>query len=187
MARSVENIKDINDSRSLWKIAVLVKDLWIVSNSKQMKHVEMVLTDKQGNDIQVIVPTNLKDRFKDALAENTTFTVQNFEQGKVRPDVVVDIIGVFHELGYTQTVPGNRKIQINFTLKDLKGETMKCTLWEDFGLQFQNYMNNRTEWGPTIIVIHNGKIKEATENYELGVSNAWNATKIMSLIFIVML
>ncbi|KAK2403228.1 hypothetical protein P8452_09298 [Trifolium repens] len=225
MARSVENIKDINDSRSLWKVAVLVKDLWIVSNSKQMKHVEMVLTDKQGNDIQVIVPTNLKDHFKDALAENTTFTVQNFEveknnislkcsshpfklvfnsctliqdlnvhkipmpeykftdfadikQGKARPDVVVDIIGVFHELGYTQTVPGNRKIQINFTLKDLKGETMKCTLWEDFGLQFQNYMNNRTEWGPTIIVIHNGKIKEATENYELGVSNAWNATKL---------
>jgi hypothetical protein len=42
---------------------------------------------------------------------------------------------------------------------------MKCTLWEDFGLQFQNYMNNRTEWGPTIIVIHNGKIKEATGHY----------------------
>ncbi|GAU30733.1 hypothetical protein TSUD_145300 [Trifolium subterraneum] len=42
------------------------------------------------------------------------------KQGKVRPDVVVDIIGVFHELGYTQTVAGNKKIQINFTLKDLK-------------------------------------------------------------------
>ncbi|MCI11782.1 replication protein A1-like protein, partial [Trifolium medium] len=74
--------------------------------------------------------------------------------------------------------PGNRKIQVNFTLKDLKGETLKCTLWEDFGLQFQNYNSQRTIWGPTIILIHNGKIKEATENYELGVSNAWNATKL---------
>jgi hypothetical protein len=31
-----------------------------------------------------------------------------------------DVIGVFHELGYTQTVPGNRKMQINFKLKDIK-------------------------------------------------------------------
>jgi hypothetical protein len=55
MARSVENIKDINDSRSLWKVAVLVKDLWIVSNSKQMKHVEMVLTDKQVYNFSIVI------------------------------------------------------------------------------------------------------------------------------------
>jgi hypothetical protein len=91
-----------------------------------------------------------------------------------------------------------------------RGETLKCTLWEDFALQFQNYNSQRTDWGHTIIVIHNGKIKEATgyyscfyimyilfehsffkvtfklvlhsclflEKYELGVSNAWNATKL---------
>jgi hypothetical protein len=32
----------------------------------------------------------------------------------------IDVIGAFHELGYTQTVAGNRKIQINLVLKDLK-------------------------------------------------------------------
>jgi hypothetical protein len=46
MARAIENIKDINDSKYLWKMAVLVKDLWVVNNAKGVKHVEMVLTDK---------------------------------------------------------------------------------------------------------------------------------------------
>jgi hypothetical protein len=46
MARPVENIKDLNDSKYLWKLAVLVKDLWVVNNAKGVKHVEMVLTDK---------------------------------------------------------------------------------------------------------------------------------------------
>ena len=33
---------------------------------------------------------------------------------------LIDVIGAFHELGYTQTQPGSRKIQINFWMKDLK-------------------------------------------------------------------
>jgi hypothetical protein len=29
-----------------------------------------------------------------------------------------DVIGAFHELGYTQLVPGGRKLQVNLKLKD---------------------------------------------------------------------
>jgi disulfide oxidoreductase YuzD len=46
MARALETIKDINDSKYLWKVAVLVKDLWVATNYKNIKHVEMVLADK---------------------------------------------------------------------------------------------------------------------------------------------
>jgi hypothetical protein len=46
MARPLETIKDINDSKYLWKVAVLMKDLWVVNNAKNKQHVEMVLTDK---------------------------------------------------------------------------------------------------------------------------------------------
>lgn len=91
---------------------------------------------------------------------------------------LIDVIGAFHELGYTQTVPGSRKIQINFWMKDLQGTLLSCTLWEDFGIQFLNYNKSNTQAGPTIILLHNAKIKEATDKYELGVSNSWNATKL---------
>lgn len=224
MARPFQKIKNLNDSKSLWKIAVRVVDMWTVANSKNKQHIEMVLCDKEGDRIQVILPAEFKDQFKGRIAENTTFTLQNFEveknemsikatdhpfrlvfnggtsvdnidkhdipkpsfnfkdfdeikKGGVRPDVLIDVIGVFHELGYTQTQQGSRKIQINFWMKDLKGTLLSCTLWEDFGLQFLDF-TNKAESGPTIILIHNAKIKEATEKYELGVSNAWNATKL---------
>jgi hypothetical protein len=47
MARPFEMIKDINDSKSVWKLAVLVRDLWTVSNSNKRQHIEMVIVDKQ--------------------------------------------------------------------------------------------------------------------------------------------
>jgi hypothetical protein len=31
-----------------------------------------------------------------------------------------DVIGAFHEMGYTQLVHGGRKLQVNFKLKDLR-------------------------------------------------------------------
>jgi hypothetical protein len=33
---------------------------------------------------------------------------------------VIDVIGAFYELGYTQLIPGPRKLQVNFKLKDLR-------------------------------------------------------------------
>ncbi|KEH37977.1 DUF223 domain protein [Medicago truncatula] len=183
MARPLEKIKNLNGSKSLWKIDVRVVDLWTVTNSKSKQHIEMVLCDKEGDRIQVILPTEFKDKFKSRIAENATFTLQDFEvekndmtikvtdhqfsfkefdeikKGIVRPDVLIDVIGVFHELGYTQTVPGSRKIQINFWMKDLKGTLLNCTLWEDYGLQF---LKSKSDSGPIVILLHNSKIKEAT-------------------------
>jgi hypothetical protein len=43
-----------------------------------------------------------------------------------------------------------------------RGDVLNCTLWEDFATQFANYNNDRTEWGPTIILLHNAKINQAT-------------------------
>lgn len=43
-----------------------------------------------------------------------------------------------------------------------RGTLLSCTLWEDFGIQFLNYNKSNTQAGPTIILLHNAKIKEAT-------------------------
>jgi hypothetical protein len=46
MRRPFEKIRDINDSKSLWRIAVRVKDLWLVRHGKSNKqHLEMVICD----------------------------------------------------------------------------------------------------------------------------------------------
>jgi hypothetical protein len=45
--RPLEKIKEINDTKSLWRIAVRVKDLWIVPHGNSQKHhFEMVVCDE---------------------------------------------------------------------------------------------------------------------------------------------
>jgi hypothetical protein len=45
--RPFEKIKDIDDTKSLWRIAVRVKDLWVVRHGKtNNQHFEMVVCDE---------------------------------------------------------------------------------------------------------------------------------------------
>ncbi|KAK2381705.1 hypothetical protein QL285_069293 [Trifolium repens] len=168
-----EKIRDINDSKSLWRIAVRVKDLWLVRHGKSNKqHLEMVICDDLGDEIQLTLPTEFYEKLKNELQLNMTCTLQNFDveknKDKIRAcahpfklvctgDLLIDVIGAFHEIGYTQLLPGARKLQVNFKLKDLAGNILNCTLWEDFAKQFAKYNNERTDWGPTIVLMHNAK------------------------------
>jgi len=61
MARPLQKIKNINDSKSLWKIVVRVVDMWTVANSKNKQHIEMVLCDKEVvfKSLNYVVTTSL--------------------------------------------------------------------------------------------------------------------------------
>jgi hypothetical protein len=44
--RPLEKIKEINDTKSMWRISIRLKDLWIVPHGKTQKHhFEMVVRD----------------------------------------------------------------------------------------------------------------------------------------------
>ncbi|WJX46875.1 hypothetical protein P8452_33622 [Trifolium repens] len=212
--RPFEKIKDIDDTKSLWRIAVRVKDLWVVRHGKtNNQHFEMVVCDELGDEFKTQFTLNQTCTLQNFSVEHNKFSIKatphsfkliitagtliedvnqhkiaapgykfkdfsDITNGKVPSDLLIDVIGNFHELGYTQLVPGGRKLQVNFKLKDLTGNILNVTLWEDFALQFSNYNKRRTDWGPTIVLIHNAKIKEATDVYELGISNVWNGTQL---------
>ncbi|XP_058733797.1 uncharacterized protein LOC131605463 [Vicia villosa] len=78
MARLFEQVKDINDSKELWKIAVRIHHKWTVV-SKNKEHFEMILCDKEGCDIQCRVPTVYKQAFDSVLMVNSTYTISNFQ------------------------------------------------------------------------------------------------------------
>ena len=66
---------------------------------------------------------------------------------------------------FTHYITHNISLYILFSSNNLSnpnGNILNVTLWEDFALQFSNYNKRRTDWGPTIVLIHNAKIKEAT-------------------------
>ncbi|XP_058751158.1 uncharacterized protein LOC131624214 [Vicia villosa] len=77
MARPMEKVVDINDTKELWKVAVRVVHKWkVVSNNKE--HCEMIFQDKEGSDIHVVVPTTCMAAYNDKFEVDHTYTVSNF-------------------------------------------------------------------------------------------------------------
>jgi hypothetical protein len=55
MARTAEKINNLNDKKALWKLHVLIIDMWTVNNSKNNQHVEIVACDKEINEMAVVL------------------------------------------------------------------------------------------------------------------------------------
>ncbi|PNX85483.1 replication factor-a protein 1 (Rpa1) family protein, partial [Trifolium pratense] len=85
MSRGVDNIKDINDNKEVWKVAVKVDDIWTTTRYSK-EYAEMIIRDIQGDSIHVMIgPEEYKKR-TDELAELMklkTFTMTNF---RVQPN-----------------------------------------------------------------------------------------------------
>ncbi|CAL5207357.1 unnamed protein product [Lathyrus oleraceus] len=82
MALPFEDIKNINDSKDLWKIVVRVKDLWSVTTMANKEHLGMVVIDLKKDMIQVIVPPYLVPKHKDTFKIGNTYIIQNFKVAK---------------------------------------------------------------------------------------------------------
>ncbi|XP_058775346.1 uncharacterized protein LOC131649610 [Vicia villosa] len=204
MARPFELVKNINDTKELWKVAVLIHHKWTVLN-KNKEHFELVVVDKDGCDIHVNVPHPFKQAYDSLLTVGNTYTISNFQvslndmlfkpsdhkfmltftggtsvtdknkhqipakplkftyftdimSGNWKKDVLIDVIGMVTEIGYTQLQQGGKKQQINLSLKDLS--------------------KNRKDTTPLIIVLQYAKVKEEGK-YPLCVSNTFNVTKLI--------
>ncbi|KAK2381460.1 hypothetical protein QL285_069055 [Trifolium repens] len=78
MSRGFDAVNDINDSKELWKLAVRVEDLWTVTH-RGKEHLEFLILDKQGDQIQVILPSELCPLWKSTLVEGATYVMKNFK------------------------------------------------------------------------------------------------------------
>ncbi|PNX73057.1 replication factor-A carboxy-terminal domain protein, partial [Trifolium pratense] len=78
MLRAATMLKDINNTKELWKIAVKVKDIWqVVKDGKES--FELVVVDSKGDDITIIVPHELNAKFNTLIIEKNSYTIQNFQ------------------------------------------------------------------------------------------------------------
>ncbi|XP_058733725.1 uncharacterized protein LOC131605380 [Vicia villosa] len=81
MARPIEYVRDINDSKDLWKISVRCKHIWSVTSASKKEHLEMILVDSKGSMIQAVVPPYLVAKFKEYLCHGCSYVMQNFKVG----------------------------------------------------------------------------------------------------------
>ncbi|XP_058776332.1 uncharacterized protein LOC131650644 [Vicia villosa] len=77
MSRKFTPIKDVNDSKETWRLAVRVVDLWSVINSKGNEHMEMVIMDALGDRIQVLIRSDHTPKWKERIRENMSCIINN--------------------------------------------------------------------------------------------------------------
>ncbi|XP_050902887.1 uncharacterized protein LOC127115363 [Lathyrus oleraceus] len=76
MARPIESVMDINDSKDLWKIVVRCRHLWTVRSSSNKEHLELILVDSKLDMIQAIVPSHLVSKYVGDLAVGASYIMQ---------------------------------------------------------------------------------------------------------------
>ncbi|XP_058774975.1 uncharacterized protein LOC131649231 [Vicia villosa] len=205
MSRPIEPLKEINDSKDLWKIAVRCKHLWTVTSSSNKEHMEM------RDMIQPVVPSYLLSKFKSEIETGNSYIMQNFKVGKndfafkstnytyklvfcgstfVKkaefPDIPHNYLNI---IGLNSIVEG--RFQSN-VLVDASKTVVQCTLWGQLAVQLYEYYKNNKQASDIVIVLINARVKEAqvvtvssiscdSGGFPVSVSNTWNGTKLLGV------
>ncbi|XP_006575898.2 replication protein A 70 kDa DNA-binding subunit C-like [Glycine soja] len=73
----------------------------------------------------------------------------------------------------------SKNTRVVFRMKDLSGEILSCTLWENYCTQFLSYLNERGDDEPMVIILTHARIKDAQGSYLASVSNSFKASKLL--------
>ncbi|XP_014622201.1 uncharacterized protein [Glycine max] len=197
MARIPDKIKTVDGSKETLKLAMRITDLWFVGVANKSEQAKMVMVDSSGDEIHVVCKQDQLKAWKMDLKENCTYVMHNFRVIKndgqykvcdhpyklaftgvtiVRQCELDDIIGVVDEIVFCHVSPKSRRVV--FKLSDLSDQFLSCTIWDDYCLQFLEYLDEHESESPIIVLLTNARIKEAQGSYPPSVSNSLKASKL---------
>ncbi|KAL5186637.1 hypothetical protein HKD37_05G012461 [Glycine soja] len=190
MARIPDKIRSIDGSKETLKLAVRITDLWFVGTPNKSEQAEKVFVDSEGDQIHAICKSDHLKSWKVDLKENCTYVMHNFKVVKNDGQFRVcehkykfvfywsdDIIGVVDQVVFRHVSSKNTRVV--FRIKDLSGEILSCTLWENYCIQFLSYLNEHGDDGPMVIILTHARIKDAQGSYPASVSNSFKASKLL--------
>ncbi|RHN44815.1 putative nucleic acid-binding protein [Medicago truncatula] len=199
MERPKEFIAAVTDKKDLWKLSVRVKDKWTaVKDGKE--HLELLIVDAKGHDIQLLIPTAYKSVYDKTLEVNSTYTLTNFQV--LKNDVLFKVSDHKYKLIWTggttavdvnlndipnthikykpfaEIVFGKWRPDLLFNVIGVVQDMGYCQLNEGKKLQyaakFVQYNSDRKEAGPVIVLLKYCKIKEEGFNSLLDFSCFFN-------------
>ncbi|XP_058760558.1 uncharacterized protein LOC131633902 [Vicia villosa] len=201
MARPIEYVGDINDSKDLWKISVRCRHIWSVTSASKKEHLEMILVDSKGSMIQVVVPPYLVAKFKEYLCHGYSYVMQNFKVGPNdfsfkstdhkhklvfcgstslkktdNPEILVNVLNLLSLDDIVDDVLGG---VVEITQSHVSSDNNKSKV------VFSVTDNSKSMVVCTLWVIFAIQFNEYwtknkdAGNFPLNVSNAWNGTKLV--------
>ncbi|KAL5128385.1 Replication factor A protein 1 [Glycine soja] len=208
MARIPDKIKSIDGSKETLKLAVRITDLWFVGTPNKSEQVEMVFVDSElkswkanFKENSTYVMHNFKvvkndgqfrvceHQYKLVFIEVTVIREVDLHElpfkkfrfvefaNVVVENFVADIIGVVDQVLFRHVSSKNTRVV--FRMKDLSGEILSCTLWENYCMQFLSYLNERGNDGLMVIILTHARVKDAQGSYPTSMSNSFKASKLL--------
>ncbi|WJX42963.1 hypothetical protein P8452_30133 [Trifolium repens] len=109
------------------------------------------------------------------------FCFKNYKEvqaGKFKNNLLYEIIGVIHEVVKTQSVASGKKPCTNLILANECGDMVDVTLWEAFSIQLMNYITNRKDKGPIVLILTHAQCKLG-DNGRPNFCNNWTGSKLL--------
>ncbi|XP_028246766.1 uncharacterized protein LOC114424100 [Glycine soja] len=100
----------------------------------------------------------------------------NVIDGQFEPGLLVDIIGVVDEVVFHHVSSRSRRVV--FKLRDLSDQLLSCIIWDNYCLQFLEYLDEHESESPIIVLLTNARIKEGQGSYPPSVGNSLKASKL---------
>ncbi|KAH1154494.1 hypothetical protein GLYMA_18G142200v4 [Glycine max] len=189
MAHIPDKIKDINGSKETLKLAMRITNLWFVGTPDKSEQDEMVIVDSDGDEIHVVCKMDLK--------ENCTYVMHSFKV--IKNDGQYRVCDHQYKLAFIGVTVVSQSDLDGLPFKKFKfsefanvitgrfkpdllvgnDQLLSCTLWEDYCLQFLEYLNELENDGPIIVLLTHARIKEAHGSYPPSVSNSLKASKLL--------
>ncbi|KAE9584759.1 hypothetical protein Lalb_Chr25g0281591 [Lupinus albus] len=159
------------DEFNQWSQCFLENNTYVMHNFNVMRNDLQYKACDHVYRMQFTPGTTLKQREFPDIPE-LEYDFKKFSDilfGNFRSDLLIEVIGVFDKLIFSQTQSNLKKVI--FTIKDfwyflflfqfLKlGDVISCTLWETHAMNFFNYFNNQPIVQPLIILLTNARVKE---------------------------
>ncbi|WJX75061.1 hypothetical protein P8452_58633 [Trifolium repens] len=82
MEKAYDAVKDVTKKKELWRLGVVVDDLWITYKGGSEEHIELLLRDVKGDTIQATILRDDIAKWKDKLNEGKTYSMRNFRVTK---------------------------------------------------------------------------------------------------------
>ncbi|KAE9599434.1 putative nucleic acid-binding protein [Lupinus albus] len=150
----------IKDEFNQWSQCLLENNTYVMHNFNVLRNDLQYKACDHVYRMQFTPGTTLKQReFPDIPELQYDFKkFSDILSGNFRSDLLIEVIGVFDKLVFTQTQSNLKKFI--FSMKDICGDVISCTLWETHAMKFYNYYNNQPIVQPLIILLTNARVKE---------------------------
>ncbi|XP_022019173.1 replication protein A 70 kDa DNA-binding subunit C-like [Helianthus annuus] len=164
---SCSYIHQISTEKDTWKLKVRVLRLW-----KQAYQIDMILMDENGDKIQATVKKGLMCVFENQLEEGSVVLLSKFGVGEmndkfpiinreVEVELTVDVICYVVSTTDIEVFnrSGKESKRISFEIVNFTGDTIGCTLWDNFSQQFSTFIQGYSCDAVVIVLIQFAKVK----------------------------